>query len=187
MAAFNKHGEDAFTFEVLEHVGNTVQLIPREQYHLDTLKPEYNIAPIAGSRLGCYPSRETCNKMSKAWTPERRERLSVAMRGKRNPSYGGLSIEHRRKLSIVNKGKHLSEQHKQKLREVWTPACRQAQSDRLRGTHRSKETKEKIRAAWTPEKRRVKSTALAGEQNPNYGKHPSEETRLKMSQSQKAR
>jgi len=67
--AWNKYGPDAFTFEVLELVLLPF-LIEREQYWLDTLKPfgknGYNIARVAGSRLGLKASPETCKKISVA-------------------------------------------------------------------------------------------------------------------------
>ena len=51
-AAFNKYGESAFAFSVLEYVEEVSQLIPREQHFLDIMMPEYNIASIAGSYRG---------------------------------------------------------------------------------------------------------------------------------------
>lgn len=54
--AFNKYGESAFTFEVIELVEDKSKLIEREQYYLDTLKPEYNISKIAGN---CYDISKT--------------------------------------------------------------------------------------------------------------------------------
>lgn len=42
--AYNKYGKDNFIFETLEICEN---IIEREQYYLNTLKPEYNILPNA--------------------------------------------------------------------------------------------------------------------------------------------
>lgn len=50
-ASFNKYGESSFIFERLEDLTNENLLIEREQYYIDTLKPQYNINPVAGSRL----------------------------------------------------------------------------------------------------------------------------------------
>src|SRR5579859_5751742 len=51
--AFNKYGEEAFAFEVLELVLLPEMLIAREQHYFDTMKPfgkrGYNIAKVAGS------------------------------------------------------------------------------------------------------------------------------------------
>ncbi len=49
--AWNKYGEDAFEFEVLEH-WEPEFLISMEQWWMNMLHPEYNIAPVAGSNLG---------------------------------------------------------------------------------------------------------------------------------------
>lgn len=49
--ALLKYGYQCFTLENLEHCHVNI-LIEREQYYLDILKPEYNIAKHAGSVLG---------------------------------------------------------------------------------------------------------------------------------------
>lgn len=48
--AFDKHG-DAFQFEILL-LCDPSDLLRCEQYFIDTLKPRYNIARVAGSVLG---------------------------------------------------------------------------------------------------------------------------------------
>lgn len=45
-AAWDEYGEAAFSFEVLEHVGDVSCLREREQWHLCTLKPVYNVTGI---------------------------------------------------------------------------------------------------------------------------------------------
>ena len=67
--SWNKHGEDAFTFNIL-YFCSEVELIEVEQVFLDTYAEElgweklYNIARIAGSRLGVPHSEETKTLMS---------------------------------------------------------------------------------------------------------------------------
>lgn len=63
--SWNKYGEHNFIFGLLEQVDDPVDLITREQHWMDTLKPEYNICPIAGSRLGSKATAETKAKISK--------------------------------------------------------------------------------------------------------------------------
>lgn len=156
--AFDKYGELDFLFSILEHT-ELQSLIEREQHYLDTLSPEYNIAPIAGSQLGYRHSLEARRKMSES------------KKGERNYTYGKpLSEETRRKISVANLGKHHGEETRRKMREAWTPERRWAQNDRQRGKARSAETRAKI------------SAALTGERNPNYGKPRSEETRRKISE-----
>ena len=68
--AHNKYGCDNFEFLILEYCENE-QLLEREQYYLDSLKPEYNICKIAGNCLGIKQSEETVEKRkianSKYW------------------------------------------------------------------------------------------------------------------------
>jgi hypothetical protein len=60
--ALLKHGYSHFKLEILEYcaVENTRA---REQYYLDTLKPEYNILQRAGSSLGFKHSKESLEKL----------------------------------------------------------------------------------------------------------------------------
>src|SRR5260221_8454885 len=71
--AWNKYGESAFTFEVLEYV-LPISLTAREQYWFKKLKPfgrkGFNIDREAGSSLGIKRS------------PESRTKMSVARKGK---------------------------------------------------------------------------------------------------------
>lgn len=61
--AWNKYGESAFTFEVLE-LCEKEALLTREQYYMDEYKPQYNIAPIAGNCLGIKRSKTVVERMS---------------------------------------------------------------------------------------------------------------------------
>ena len=167
-SAFDKYGEDAFTFEILEYVMSE-DLIVREQFYLDTYSPEYNISPTAGSLLGIQHTDETRANMSIAKTgkrhpmygkhpnPETLAKLSVARTGERNPNYG----------------KHHSAVACKKMHEAWTLERKQAQSDRQQGKHLSAETCAKISASRT------------GERHPMYGKHHSAATKRKMSTARK--
>lgn len=74
--SFNKHGESAFVFHVIEPVIAKELLIQREQFYIDTLRPELNIRKIADSPLGLRA------------TPETRRRQSEAHRGAKNPMFG---------------------------------------------------------------------------------------------------
>lgn len=62
--AWDKYGEKSFSFKVLEYVSNPKQLIKREQYYFDTLKPEYNISPTAGNCLGVKRTEEQKQRTS---------------------------------------------------------------------------------------------------------------------------
>lgn len=60
--SFDKYGLECFKFDIIELTDN---LIEREQYYIDTLKPEFNICKIAGNTQGVLASQETRDKMSK--------------------------------------------------------------------------------------------------------------------------
>jgi len=61
--AWNKYGESSFIFEILE-ICEKDKCIEREQFYIDTLKPEYNICKIAGSTLGVKHTEESKLKIS---------------------------------------------------------------------------------------------------------------------------
>jgi group I intron endonuclease len=63
---FNKYGESDLVFIIIEPCFNEFLLI-REQYYIDTLRPYFNIAKIAGSPMkGRHCSVETKQKMSES-------------------------------------------------------------------------------------------------------------------------
>lgn len=68
--SYNKHGKDNFLFEIIEYC-EPLKCIEREQYYIDTLKPNYNIDLKAGSRLGAKMSKESCEKIGKAHKGQR--------------------------------------------------------------------------------------------------------------------
>lgn len=66
--SWNKYGESNFNFEVIEVVKSSLDLLVREQYYIDSLKPFFNICKIAGNTLGVKPSIKTKEKISKTLT-----------------------------------------------------------------------------------------------------------------------
>ena len=60
--ALLKHGYSNFSLEILEYCDKD-NLLKREQYYLDELKPEYNIVEKAGSSLGYKHTDESLKKM----------------------------------------------------------------------------------------------------------------------------
>lgn len=73
--AFLKAGEAAFTFMHLEEAASD-DLVKREQHHMDTLRPAYNILPLAYRTAGQKHSQYT------------RRRLSASKQGFLNPMFG---------------------------------------------------------------------------------------------------
>jgi len=53
--AWTKYGADAFEWRILEELPrdcSKVEILAREQFYIDSLKPWFNVLPTAGSRLG---------------------------------------------------------------------------------------------------------------------------------------
>lgn len=73
--AVNKYGIDSFKFEVLEEC-EIEKLLEREQFYIYLIKPEYNVQPLAHSRLGAK------------WTEEQRENAKGRFSGERGYWYG---------------------------------------------------------------------------------------------------
>lgn len=99
--AYNKYGRECFEFEIIEIVEITdnikQNLLSREQFWIDNIKPEYNILLVAGSTLGYHHTEETKRRISKTTTGVKK------------------SAEHSRHISEGQKGKILTEEHKEKL------------------------------------------------------------------------
>ena len=108
--AWNKYGEDAFSFEVLEEVEPIRELLAtREQFWMDSLKPVFNIEPAAGSSLGIKRSMETREKIRAArskqiFTDETRQKLSLAGMGRPSWNKGTSICPNREQLVQINKG-----------------------------------------------------------------------------------
>lgn len=89
--AWNKYGESAFVFEIVEPVLLVEDLIAREQYWIDALHASdpahgYNTAPVAGSNLGMKH------------TDERRAKMSKIMKARfADPAYRAAHTERQRK------------------------------------------------------------------------------------------
>ena len=97
--AFNKYNLDSFVFEILELCCRE-NLLEREQYWIDTLKPDYNICKsVEKSRLGIKSS------------PEHIAKIVAANTGKPK------SKEHRERLRIARIGSKLTEDQKQARRD----------------------------------------------------------------------
>lgn len=61
-SSYNKYGIENFKFEILEYCSRDT-CIEREQFYIDTLKPQYNKNLIAGSSLNVKHSEETKDKI----------------------------------------------------------------------------------------------------------------------------
>lgn len=121
-AAWNKYGEDAFSFHVMEECSRE-ECVSREQYWMDRLLPftqHFNISKTAGSCLGVKLSPEHCSKIGAAQrgrkhTEESKAKLSASLRARK----WKLSPEHLAKMIAGRKPR--------------TDAFRKSISDRMKG------------------------------------------------------
>ena len=136
--AWNKYGKSAFEFEVFLYCAPEM-CVPFEQMAMDTLAPEYNIAPVAGSQLGATRkmSDETKNRISAALkgskkSAEARSNMSAAQKGRKK---GPMSTEHKTNISagmLGLKRGSMSAEHKANISAAkkgkpWSLARRVAQ------------------------------------------------------------
>jgi len=97
--SYNKHGEDAFEFYVIE-VCDKPSLIVREQHYLDSHHPEYNSAPTAGSMQGIKFG---------SLSDDHKKKISQSSRGHKK------SIETRKRMSDAFMGRVCSDDTKKKI------------------------------------------------------------------------
>lgn len=102
--AYNKYGDTSLEFEIIEYIeidDNIKEtLLEREQFWIDTINPEYNILPIAGSTLGFKHSEETKQKLSNSTKGVKKSKL------------------HAQHIREAQKGKQLTDEHRKKLSEA---------------------------------------------------------------------
>lgn len=168
-SAWNKHGESAFQFRVMEYC-LPAHAVGVEQVYIDYyqgLNPNqvYNLSPTAGSVKGCRHSPETLLKMSSS------------LKGK------FPSLETRAKISAAKTGKTASPETRAKM----SASAKRFVSLKL--------AREKV--LWTPEQRAKISVANRGRKHTpeakariatfQRGRKASAETRAKMSASGKNR
>ena len=165
---YDKYGENSFKFEIVENC-DVDNLLVREQYYLDLLKPEFNIGKNAcgGDNLSNNPNKEDIvsriketinNKISSMTKEERKEKWNRGV-GKDNPNFGNkwteIQKERSRQLNLgkipVNIGKSNIEMYgEEKAKEISEKLSKIA-SERIGDKNgfynkkHSEESKDKIR------------------------------------------
>lgn len=137
--AYYKYGETCFIFVTLEKCSKE-NLTVKEQYWIDVLKPEYNLAPVAGSQLGYKHTDEARLNMSNAHkgykaSAETRAKMSEQRKGNKFAAGVKQSLEHIEARARVIRGRVVSAE---------TLAKRSAS---LKGRIISEETKRKMSEA----------------------------------------
>jgi group I intron endonuclease len=125
-AYWNKYGEEAFTFCLLE-IAEPDQLIEREQAYLDAARPSLNINEKAGNSLGVKR------------TPETRKRISDAVKA------DAEAIARCRRMAEEQRGKSVHDDATKK--KIGEASRRMWERRRASGWKQSAEAKEKIKAA----------------------------------------
>lgn len=193
-SAWIKHGEAAFSFEVLELVPATDEaMCAREQHWIDTLQPEYNIAPVAGTTRGVkHPPRtpEFCERMREMktgfrHTPESIERM-------RQIPGRPHSEETRRKLaardiSYLHSPESVAKRREKMVGRTWAPEVvekrRMANVGRKRTPEQCKRIADAKRAAYSAR------IAAGGQRyvSPMKGKKHAEESKRKNAESKRGK
>lgn len=178
--AWNKHGNDAFVFSVIELVSNDM-LIAREQYWIDATKAAtrsgYNIAPQAGSTFGFKMSAASKAKIAAArkgfvFTKEQRAKMRASRLGKKHTEAT------RHKLSIARKKRSITTATIEKMRVSLTgkkasAATRQKMSEAHKGLKRSASSIEASASAHRGAKRSDESrTKMAAAQKNRFATTP---------------
>lgn len=133
--AYNKYGDKAFDWEIIQFVDDKTKLIDCEQFWIDFFTPKYNGRPVANSPLGTKASLETRAKMSasakkRGFTQEHKQNISKAKKG-----ICTISEEQKKRLSVLNTGKVYSAEIRVKVSAAST------------GRYHTDEAKQKISAA----------------------------------------
>lgn len=150
--AWNKYGENAFEFLILE-ICSIDMLICREQYYINE-QSEFNSSKTAGSKLGIKDSEKTRIRKRLAYKghlnkPETRAKMAKTVTGHL------VSQETRNKISAKLKGIKLRPETCAKM-----SASRTGRLNPYFGRKHSDETLAKLRAGWVRRKARQEQLSI---------------------------
>jgi group I intron endonuclease len=164
---YNKYGKEDLIFEIIEMCDEN-ELLKKEQYYIDVLKPWFNIRILAESNIGI--KKKPCSE-------ETKEKISKSNMGKKSWNKG-LTRETDKRIKTGNGflNKYHTEETKLKMSKVRIGIKHKPMSEETKlkisishvGKHASLETKKKI------------SDRTSGSSNGMYGKHHTLDTILKL-------
>lgn len=174
--AWNKYGEGSFEFRVLIFC-EVEDLVAVEQEAIDTLRPDYNMSPTAGSTIGVE------------FSPERRAKISAANKGrKRDPALveatasklRGRKLSAERVAHLIGNTHALGSKHSDDVCAAKSERQRRRYEDGVVSRERPPEYRAKIAASLrgrklTPEHRAAVSAAMTGKKRGPYKKKLAEE------------
>lgn len=79
---YNKYGESDIQFSILLEC-NKDELLEREQFYIDTLKPWFNCCPVAGSSAGRTPWNKGLNKYIDERIMSQTQKYNKKMKGRK--------------------------------------------------------------------------------------------------------
>ena len=115
--ALLKYGYSKFKLDILEYCELSV-LIEREQYYIDTLKPEYNILNVAGSLFGYKHTIESLEKMSEIASNRSEETIAKLREAALGRTYKHTE-ETKNRISEAMLGRKHTEETKEKLKSYF--------------------------------------------------------------------
>lgn len=125
-AAYIKYGEAGLKFEILL-ICDPKDLLFYEQRAIDILKPEYNVAPFAKSRLGTSQKQSAIDaarskNIGRKWSEESKQRLREAIAKSEARKEAAIksrgvsrSDEFKHRMSILNIGRKLTPEQRAKI------------------------------------------------------------------------
>lgn len=84
--AWDENGQANFEFSIRALTDDLDGILALEQHHIDMCDPAllFNMCPVAGTTRGLKFSEKSCLKMRKPKSPEHREKIRLALTGKRH-------------------------------------------------------------------------------------------------------
>lgn len=176
LAAWQKHGEDSFAFEVVAEVSEELLLEAEDRYMLE-------FSSVAPRGFNCQGASRTF------MTEEMRAKMSASRMGDKNPFWGRQHTEETRaRISDAITGRKLSAEHRQKLSEL-----NAGEGNSFYGKTHDDAALEKIGTAskkkWdkVPVEDRSKHPSIAAMTKANKGKKKSPEVRARMAEAARRR